>query len=344
MKKKETYSYVTRADVAKKAGVSVTIVSYVLNNNRYVDQDKRERVLQAVKELNYTPNAAARALKGKGSKLIIFIVDNTSNERFGKLIGEMEKFAYKKGFIVSLCANQNKPELVQSIISRRFDGIIISSLSFPDEYIKDLVNAGIPTVVMLTKDYDSLSGVAKLDSGIYQGAKDCVKYFYNQGRKNIIYIDRISKKNHFSDMSDYRYRGFVQQMEECGLPYKGHMITGCSTEEQIQKKLSKYIKDHPVDAILCRNDKIACIAMNEVKRLGIRVPEEIGIIGFDNSSVCQLVSPSLTSVKMEEEKIAEAAINMLYTMQKEKTVPDKVQFTAELVIRHSTDLDGFEAY
>ncbi len=337
MKKKKEFSYVTRADVAKKAGVSVTVVSYVLNNNRYVDKDKRDRVLKAVKELNYTPNTLARALKGKGSKHIIFIVENTSNERFGILVGEMDKFAYEKGYVVSLCANRNQPELIRSIISRRFDGVIISSISFKDEYIEELVNAGIPVVVLVSRDYDSVDGVAKLDTGLYQGARDCVKYFYNQGRRNIIYIDRISNRNHFSTMSDFRYRGYVHQMEEYGLDYENHIITGCGTEDQVREKLEEYLKNHSVDAILGRNDKMACIAMNAVISKGMKVPSEIGVVGFDDSSVCRLVTPTLTSVRMQEEKIAEAAIDMLYRMHTEPAVPDMMKFSTELVIRHSTD-------
>jgi DNA-binding LacI/PurR family transcriptional regulator len=337
MKKNKEFSYVTRADVAKKAGVSVTIVSYVLNNNRYVDKDKRDRVLQAVKELNYTPNTIARALKGKGSKHIIFIVENTSNERFGVLVGEMDRFAYEKGYLVSLCENRNQPELIQSIISRRFDGVIISSISFRDEDIKEIVDAGIPVIVMLSRDYDAVEGVAKLDTGLYQGARDCVRCLYDKGRRDIIYIDRISSRNHFSDMSDYRYRGFVHQMQEFGLAYEGHMITGCSNEEQVRTKLYDYLKEHPVDAIIGRNDKMACIAMNAAIKKGIRVPEDIAVIGFDNSSVCRLVTPTLTSVKMQEENIAEAAIDMLYRMHTDKSIPETIKFSTELVVRHSTD-------
>lgn len=337
-KNNKQFSYVTRADVAKKAGVSVTVVSYVLNNNRYVDKDKRDRVLKAVKELNYTPNTLARALKGKGSKHIIFIVENTTNERFGILVGEMDKFAYEKGYVVSLCANQNKPELIQSIIARRFDGVIISSISFPDEYINQLINAGIPVVLMLNRDYEAIEGVAKLDTGLYQGARDCVKYLYNQGRRNIIYIDRISGRDHFSNMSDYRYRGFIHQLQEYGLPHQNNIITGCSTEDQVRMKLYEYMAGHPVDAILGRNDRMACIAMNAVLRKGIRVPEDIGVVGFDDSSICRLVKPTLTSVRMQEEKIAKAAIDMLYRMHTEPSVPEKVNFLTELVTRHSTDI------
>jgi DNA-binding LacI/PurR family transcriptional regulator len=192
-------------------------------------------------------------------------------------------------------------------------------------------------VVLVSRDYDSVDGVAKLDTGLYQGARDCVKYFYNQGRRNIIYIDRISNRNHFSTMSDFRYRGFVHQMEEYGLVYENHIITGCASEDELREKLEEYIKENPVDAILGRNDKMASIAMNTVISKGICVPKDVAVIGFDDSSVCRLVTPTLTSVRMQEERIAETAIDMLYRMHREPEVPDMVKFSTELIIRHSTD-------
>lgn len=332
----------TRADVAKRAGVSVTVVSYVMNNNRYVDKEKREKVLRAAKELHYTPSHIARALKGKSSQHIIFIVDNTTNERFGKLMGEMDKIAYKMGSVVSLCANRNNPEFLRQIIARRFDGVIISSISFPDEYIQELVLAGIPVVILLSREYPNVSGVGKIGTGLYHGAKQCIQYFYDQGRRHIVYIDRVSKHNHFSDMSDNRYRGFIHGMEAYGLEYDGHIITRCTTEEQVQQMLSDYMKNHPVDAILGRNDHMACVAMKAVQQMGYRIPEDVGIIGFDDSSVCRLVTPTLTSMKMQEASIARAAVEMLYQMQTDSRIPEQKTFSAHMVVRQSTDLSVSE--
>ncbi|MBC8576794.1 LacI family DNA-binding transcriptional regulator [Yanshouia hominis] len=332
----------TRADVAKRAGVSVTVVSYVLNNNRYVEKEKRARVLQAARELHYTPNNIARALKGKSSHHIIFIVDNTTNERFGRLVGEMDRFAYEKGSMVSLCANRNNPEFIRQVIARRFDGVIISSISFPDAYIREFVDAGIPVVLLQSREYPQLEGVAKIGTGLYHGAQECVRYFYNQGRRHILYIDRISKRNHFSDMSDNRYRGFIRGMEACGLESEGRMITGCTTEEEVQRRLADYMQSHPVDAILGRNDRMACVAMKQVLHSGRRVPEDVGIIGYDDSSVCKLVTPSLTSMKMQEEKIAQAAVEMLYEMQTGSEVPETRKFSAQMVVRRSTDPSAAE--
>ena len=113
---------VTRADVAKLAGVSETIVSYVINNNRYVAKDKRQRVEEAVRVLNYRPTNVARALKGKQSNQILFIADHITNEYFASIVSEMDQYAYRAGYLISLCANRNSPEFVAQVISRQYDG------------------------------------------------------------------------------------------------------------------------------------------------------------------------------------------------------------------------------
>ena len=97
---------VTRKDIAREAGVSETIVSYVMNNNRYVDKEKKKRVLEAVSRLGYRPNPIARALKGKKLNHIIFITDQIT-EHFSLLLGELEKNAYDLGYIISLCESRN---------------------------------------------------------------------------------------------------------------------------------------------------------------------------------------------------------------------------------------------
>ena len=117
----------TRADVAREANVSETIVSYVMNNNRYVAAEKRKRVLEAAEKLNYSPNNMALALSGKDSKQLLFIVDTPESERLGSMLGSLDKYAYEKGSVVTLCACRNDESFVSRILSRRFDGIVISS-------------------------------------------------------------------------------------------------------------------------------------------------------------------------------------------------------------------------
>lgn len=332
---------VTRRDVAIEANVSETIVSYVMNNNRYVDKEKKIRVEKAIKRLNYHPNNIARALKGKSSNHIAFIVDQIITEHFSLLVSEMDKKAYDLGYMISLCANRNTQEFVDELINRCYDGIIISSISFSNENIKRIVNAGIPVVLLENRDYDEIIGAGKINNGLYLGAKQCVKYLVEKGCKNIIYIDRFSERGNFSNMKDLRYRGFVEQMQEIW-PSKDvldNIITMCKDEIGVEQKVQEYITHHKVDGIIGRNDKMACIAMKTVQKMNFRVPQDIAVIGFDNSTLVKYTTPPITSVGIQREQIAKAAIKMLQTMINSHVTPKPVTFITDIVERESTNSD-----
>lgn len=330
---------VTRADVAKYADVSETIVSYVINNNRYVDKNKRERVEEAIRVLNYRPNNVARALKGKQSNQIIFIADQITNEYFSRIVSEMDKFAYNKGYLISLCANRNTQEFVSQVISRQYDGIIISSISFPEEYVKQFADANIPLVLFMNRRYHNLpKNVGIIDSGLYSGARDCVKYLVAKGRKHILYLDRISSKGTISTMDDLRLSGFADQMSESKLGFtKEQIIAGCYSEEQVEGEIIKRIQNGlKVDGIFGRNDMLACVAMSAVKKLNLKVPEDISVIGFDNSSISRFCSPKLTTMEMQREEISKAAIDMLQMIIDGKDGELKATFKTNLIRREST--------
>ncbi len=334
----QAYKRVTRADVAKLANVSGTIVSYVINNNRYVDKEKRKRVEEAIKALNYRPNNIARALKGKNSDHIIFIADEITNEHFSQIISEMDKYAYDRGYLISLCANRNSEEFVSQIISRQYDGIVISSISFPEAFIKQFVNANIPVVLLKNRDYDNIEKVGTINTGLYNGARECVRYLIQKGRRNILYLDRYSSHGNFSTNSDLRMRGFIDQMKESGLPLSDlNIVTGCVDEMQVIDKIQRRIKEgFIIDAIFGRNDRLACLGMQAVMQLGYGVPKDISVIGFDNSSLSKYTSPTLTTMEMQRKDIGKSAIEMLHQMINEGTIPESVQFTTKLIEREST--------
>lgn len=332
---------VTRADVAREAGVSETIVSYVVNNNRYVAKDKRERVEAAITRLHYRPNNVARALKGKRSNQILFIADQITNEYFSRIVSEMDKYAYQAGFLISLCANRNTPEFVSQIISRQYDGIIISSISFPIEYVETLARAGIPVVLFEHQKHKMLSAnVATLESGLYSGARKGVRHLIETGRKSIIYIDRVSRKGNVSGLSDLRLSGYLDEMKAWGLDAgKDTVIAGCHNEEELAGAVIEYLKCHPeTDGMIGRNDMMACTAMQAAISMGRQVPEDIGVVGFDNSSISRFCSPRLTTLEMPRAEISKAAIEMIGQMiDGEETQPSI--FETELIIRESTGVN-----
>ncbi len=325
----------TRKDVAEEAGVSVTIVSYVVNNNRYVDSEKRKRVEAAIKKLNYVPNPIARTLKGKSSFHILFIADKIDNEHFGKLVRAMDEYAYDRGYLISLCANRNNDDFIRNIISRRVDGVIINSISFSEDYIQKILDANIPVVLFENKTYESeFQGAGRLYTGLYQGAKKCVIKLYEKGRRNILYIDRISRQSNFSDMSDLRLRGYYNGLGTVGLEYKEeNFITGCHTEAEVIEKVSKRLqKGDKIDAILGRNDHLALLSMFACKKAGLKVPEDIAIVGFDNSMASRLSDPALSTIEIDRDGLAKEAIEMLSKLVEDQTAY-KSEFKTTLIER-----------
>lgn len=328
----------TRRDVAERAGVSETIVSYVLNNNRYVAKSKRDRVLQAVRELNYHPNSIARALKGKGSNHILFIADRISNEHFGILVEEMDKVAYDKGYLISLMANRNSAEFVSQVICRQPDGIVVSSVSFQEKYLQMLVDSGIPVVLLANRIYDNLdSKVGVIWPGVLEGIRDGFELLVRKGRKHIVYLDRTSARGNFSSMNDLRYRSFCEQMEQSGLPFsKESIFTGFACEEDLFEALVHRLNaGAKIDGIMTRNDNLAALALSALRRCGLRVPEDVSVVGFDNSRVSKITTPQLTTIQMDRSGMAGAIITMMDKMIAGDP-PDTQKFRTTLIEREST--------
>lgn len=335
---KDNFKRVTRADVAKHAGVSATVVSYVVNNNRYVDKAKRARVEKAIRELNYRPNPIARVLKGKNSNNVAFIADQITNEHFSLLVSEMEQHAYELGYIISLCANRNTEEFVSEIIGRMYDGIVISSISITEEYVRRFQQAGIPVVLLVNRDYTSIENAGRINTGLYQGERDSLRHLIDRGRERILYLDRFSVRGNFSSMSDLRYRGFVEQMQQAGLPFSDeNIITGCATEEEVLQKVQQRIQNgFAADGICGRNDRLACIGMKAVQQLGLSVPKDVSIMGFDNSNLSKYTTPTLSTVEMQRNEIGRVAIDMIHEMIETGKAPEPMEFSTRLVLREST--------
>lgn len=329
---------VTRRDVAELAGVSETIVSYVLNHSRFVAADKRKRVLEAIEQLHYRPNYIARALKGKGTGQILLIVDNITNDYFGRLAQELDTYAYGRNYLVSLLSAKNEPDFVQRVLSRQADAVLISSAMLDEGYINQMIENGQPVILLMNRDYSTVRGhVARIYTGIESGIMSAVTTLYDQGCRNLVHVDRVSANLHFSGRQDLRYRGFCNQMEALGLPLRdSSFITGCENHEMLFDKVCERIQsDIPVDAFVCRNDRLAATVLNAVHMCKKNVPEEISVIGFDNSFLTDITTPKLSSVALDVPGIASAAMELIDALNAGQTPEEKHMLTT-LVLRETT--------
>jgi len=329
----------TRADVAREAGVSETIVSYVMNANRYVDDEKRRRVKAAVKKLYYSPNSMARALKGKKTNHILFIADDITGNHFGEIISEMNRIAYDKGYFISLCLDKNDTVFVRRICERFFDGIVIASCSFSEQNIQRLMDTGIPLVLFTIKNYKPFDGkYGQINTGLYEGARSCVKALYEKGRRDILFIDRLGEKSVDGTSSDERLRGFIDQCEEYGLDSSAkRIVQNCADEAELTLKVQRIFQRQKYpDGVFGRTDAVACAAMQGIKLAGRSVPQDVSVIGFNNSILCKYTSPPLASVQINRTEAAKNAVELLEILingtEKQSL---HTQLKTELIIRES---------
>lgn len=328
----------TRHDVAVLANVSETIVSYVINKNRYVAAEKRKRVLEAVERLHYRPNSNARALRGKGSGHILFIVDSIENEYFGRMARAMDAIAYEKGYLITLLAVRNDDNFVARILARQADAAIISSSVLRESYIQELINAGLPVLLLMSHDYAGVTGpVSRIDTGLESGTHAAMNHLYRTGCRHFVQIDRVGADRRISGPHDLRYRAFVAHMQALGLPIgPDNFLSGFADYNELMRAIRLRLQNGaPMDALVCRNDQLALAALSACQGCGVRVPEEISIIGFDNASVSSLLRPSLSSVEIDRPQIARAAIEILNGMVRGEA-PQNRQFLTNLVLRDST--------
>ncbi len=325
----------TRKDVAAEAGVSETIVSYVLNENRYVKKEKRQRVLDAVEKLQYQPNHLARALHGKGSLQILFIAEELSSGYFSKMVSQMSRDAYRQGYMISLCESQEEDEFVSHILSRQFDGLFVSASGVTDTQLQLLVRSGIPMVVFRNREIPcEIPGSILVDTGLYEGSRACVRYLADNGCRKLVYLDKLGKRNE----GDLHFRGFMDGIRESGLTFtKKQHISGCEDIEGMMNKLQRLLETDPaVDAVAARYDDLAAAALLAAGRAGRRVPEDLSVTGFDNDFISSYVNPSLTTVEIQKEEVGRAAMEALLALIRKEDHDGQIKFCTKLILREST--------
>lgn len=329
---------VTRKDVAREAGVSETIVSYVINKNRYVKEEKRQRVLEAIDRLQYRPNNIARALHGKGSLQILFIAEELSSGYFSEMVSQMSRDAYRQGYMISLCESQEEDEFVSHILSRQFDGLIVSASGVTDRELELLVQSGIPMVLFVNRRIScELQNTVLVDTGLYEGSRECVKYLAGKGCRKLVYLDRIGKQCE----DDLYFQGFTDQMRESGLELVSrYHIADCQSIEEMQRRLQTLLEWEPsVDAIVARYDDLAAAALMVAAKAGRKVPDDLAVVGVDNDFISSYVSPALTTVEIQKEEVGKAAIQALIALIRKEKQEENMKFSTRLIVRKSTEKD-----
>lgn len=316
-----------RNDVAKLAGVSPAVVSYVLNNSNYVSEEKRKAVLEAVDELSYCPNYFARSLKKSNGQQIMFLSDDIRNEVFLELAYEMEQYAFEKGYYITVgsCSAERIPFYMRMLLSRQCDGLFITNNMFSAEQL-ELIAKKVPTVLFQTKDYEKLSdNICVVTGDISDGMEQLVHYLVDcKGYEQFVYIGSLYTKIMPDEKSvlgsGLRSKGFMEAVERRGMTLgkELHFITEPETINENNYSLNAYLdralalrNPSKRTAFVFANDSEATRSISLLQRRGYQIPEDVAVAGFGGTMSGRITNPQLTTVSYPKQEIARASMAIL---------------------------------
>jgi len=328
---------ITIKDIAKKADVSVATVSYVINNTRPVSPELTARILHAIEELGYSPNAVARSLRQKRTKMIGLIVPDSTNPFFAEIAKGVEDAGYEAGYSVILC-NSNaefERELVylNLLQSKRVEGIIFIATTTHVEQICPIVKSSIPVVIFYRDirglDVDTFR-INNFEAG-YRGTR----YLIELGHQEIACIQPLSPET----PSGERVAGYQRAMEESGLTWRETLMPRGDNRLSGGKRAAEDLlrSGLPFTAIFSSNDTMAIGAMRTLREAGLRIPEDISILGVDDIILASYSDPPLTTVAQPKYEAGTQAVRFLIDRIEGnyQQGPRNVILNTELIIRKS---------
>lgn len=337
MKSNKQVTAATMKDVALKAKVSTATVSRALMNPDKVSQSTRSRVEQAALEVGYFPQSMGRNVKRNESRTILVIVPDICDPFFSEIIRGIEVTAAEQGYLVLIgdCAHQNQKEktFLNLIITKQIDGMVLLSSRLPfDASVEEQRN--LPPMVMSNEFAPELElPTVHIDN--LTAAFNAMNYLLDLGHKRIGCIAGPEDM----PLCHYRLQGYVQALRRSGIVVDPHYIArGDFTFEAGANALKQLLEQPlPPTAVFCHSDVMALGSLSWAKRQGLKVPDDLSIIGFDNIALAEFCDPPLTTVAQPRFDIGrEAMLLLLDQMQGQNVSSGSRLMDCELIIRGST--------
>lgn len=328
-------------DVAKRAGVSPSTVSRALSDKNCVSQKTRLRVLQAAEELNYTPNIIAKSLKMGRTNTVALIIPSIRNHIFPEIASGVEDEARKNGITVILCNTDENAEVEKEYIAKLrtqwVDGVIVSTMRPNSDHIRKLRDEKFP--IVLTSRYYDDDGFDAVAIDNYGAAQRAVDFLAKRGHKRIVIALGMGELNIYKD----RFRGYRDALAANGIFYDEKLVlydTGDKNDLyfRIQALCSRGIA---FDAVFATNDPKAIVVLRALRDAGLRVPEDVSVLGFDNIEMSSMIEPPLSTVSQPFYEMGALAMKKLISQIETKESGEKYNpsinlMDTELIIRKST--------
>jgi LacI family transcriptional regulator len=300
----------TIATVARLANVSVASASRVLNGIR-TTPDTLTRVTEAAEAVGYVPNAAARSLRSRRTGQIAFAMPDVANPVYTTMVGAIQEVARARGWRLMLHSTgadaENELAMVRDLKHRFVDGMILASLHLTDAHADELRRAAAPVIVIGLPTKGTPVDTVRAHSR--KGAADAVRHLHAFGRRRIAFVN--GPEHTVSGAS--RRRGYLDGLRSCGLQRDDALVEVADDFmiEPGRNGAERLLDRTRPDAILCANDLLAAGALAALHARGLDVPADVALVGMDNSVLCEVTWPTLTSVDLGSAERARLAAELL---------------------------------
>lgn len=339
-----THKEVTIYDIAESLNVSPATVSRGLKNHPGIRKDTKKRILEAARKMGYQHNKFASDLRRKSTNTIGVIVPRLNSYFMSTVISGMEKIANAHGYnlIISQSQESFKKEInsVTTMFNSRVDGLMIS-LAYDTkdtDHFEDLIRKQIPLIF-----FDRVIEHPGCTSIVIDNKKagyDATMHLIEQGCKRIVHVDGNVNRNVYAD----RLEGYKMALKESGIEFDPALVISNKLTDQTSSEAAQYIlnmKKFP-DGIFTANDTSAVACIRELKLAGIKVPEDIAVVGFNNDPISKVIEPNLTTIDYPGQEMGEiAATTLINKLKKQPTGNlDTIVLRHKLIVRESSSRKG----
>ncbi|WP_297337659.1 LacI family DNA-binding transcriptional regulator [Algoriphagus sp.] len=332
---------ITLKDIARELGISVSTASRALNAYPGISEETIKRVKDFAEKHHYVPNSIAVNFRKNKTQTIGMIVPELVHPFFSSVISGAINRANKAGYRVLISQTDEKQEneilACNSMIGGNVDGLLISIANETVDlnHIQEFINEGKP-VIQFDKFSEKLH-TPKVITDDFESAYKAVKHLIDQGYRKIAHINGLIAVQNSID----RFKGYRQALTDHGLEFHEAWVPHCKeiSEEEGYDFASQLMNlPNPPDAIFCITDLVALGVMNYLKTAGIRVPEQVGVMGFSNWKISEVMSPSLSTVEQHGFKMGEKSVGILLHLLNENSQGNHEIYKIEtdLIIREST--------
>lgn len=323
--------------VAHHAKVSIATVSRTINHVPTVNPKLAKRVWEAIRDLNYTPNPQARALVSGRSRMLGLIISEITNPFFPELIQGFEQVAVEHNYEILIGSTNHDPERLQTcirrMVERKAEGVAMMTFGIEEPLLGQLAERNVPLVFIDIGP--ETENVSVLEVDYQQGLRQGVQHLAALGHRDIAFISGPLRLH----SAHSRLEAFQNATRECGLQIDPQrIIEGDHTMEGGIEAARKLLDGQNMPtAIMCSNDVTAIGVLHEAYRAGLHVPEDLSVVGFDNTHITQMTVPPLTTVEMSCLDLAQAAVTALRAHVERDSQPTRsYPITTQLIVREST--------